>query len=399
MKILKRREIDNNKKVMLVLIFMSLSIGIWSNFRQIWLLDTGFNIDKISHLISLGMFGSCFLAGLTSLFSTRIRIKEVLTLNISMSIISMIALLILYKTTNIVMIKPLILLTIITENMFWIGIYPLFTTVEKKDYDKKTIIQCFSKDIGILVAGLLIGKVIGTYILDSNFCLLISIVFSVIGLYFLINIKYYREEIKLENKNIKTHFKEILKNKIFICYFLYAFFVNIAWDIVVGLQLILLVDGFDISESNSAYIILGLGMVSTLIAYFISKKVKFKTNFSATIFKYGTRILFYIPLFFINNISFALIAFGVTLLTSRSVSSYTEGSYLDLADDNQQLILSNMKFFMVCLGETIGIFLSGYLFKYGINILFMVSTIFYIISLIFTYIMSNLYQIRKKNKN
>lgn len=401
LRFIKKRKItiNNNKKIFLVLIFMSLSIGLWSNFKQIWLLENYFSVDTISFLLSLGMFGSCFLAIIISLFSTKVRIKEVLTLTFSISIISMLGLLFSYKSGNIPLIETFILLTIITENLYWIGIYPLFTTVEKTDkiYERKTILQNLFKDFGILLGGLVIGKTLGSFILDANFCLLLSIIFSMISLYFLLLIRYeYDMQNDLKTKDFITAFKEIFKNKIFIFYFLYCFFVNIAWDIVVGLQLILFTEGFKISESNSSYIILVFGMVATAVAIYTNKRVKFKNTFNAFLFRLMTKIVFYIPVIITGNIIFAVVAFAVTIFTSRAASSYTDGTFLNLADDDLQLMISNFRFFMICLGETVGIYLAGYLFNYGIKYIFLVSAIFYITSLIIAYILSFLYKKHKK---
>lgn len=391
--------LDNQKKIMLVLIFMSLSIGLWSNFRQIWLLDNGFDINKISWIISLGMFGSCFLAIIISLFSTKLRIKEVLTLTFSISIISMIALMFSYNHDNIPLIETFILLTIITENLFWIGIYPLFTTVKKSDkvYERKNIFQNMFKDFGILIGGLVIGKTIGNIVLNSNFCLLLSIVFSLIALYFLLIIRYEEDkENKLETKDFVTAFKLIIKNKILVLFFIYSFVVNIGWDIIVGLQLLLFTNGFHISESTSSYIILGLGMAATVVAIIFAKKVEFKNNFIVCFIKYGTRALFCILAFFIHSNWFLILAFAIVIITSRFGSNYTDGVYLNMADDDLQLMISNIKFFMVCLGETVGIFLSGYLFNYGMGVTFLASGIFYLITLVICYILFRTYTKLKK---
>lgn len=404
MKIFKSRNVtlNNQKKILFVLIFMSLSIGLWYNFRQIWLTDIGLTVSEISKLISLGMFGSCFLAIIISLFSTKIRIKEVLTVTFSISIISMLGLLLSYNNINKPLIETFVLITIVTENLFWIGIYPLFTTVKKSGqiYEKKNIYQNLFKDIGILTGGLIIGKTIGKIVLNANFCLLISIISSLISLYFLLIIRYEKDvENEIETKDFISGFKKIFKNKILILFFVYSFFVNVAWDIIVGLQLLLFVEGFNITESFSSYIILTLGMVATILAILSAKKFKFKHNFTVCFIKYGVRTILCVLTFITKSEIMAIITFSAVIITSRFGSNNTDGAYLNMADDDLQLMVSNIKFFCVCLGETAGIFLAGYLFKHGISTLFLASGIFYFITTIICYILSKSYEKTKEYKN
>lgn len=387
--------IDNQKKIMLVLIFMSFAIGLWSNFRQLWLQDSGLSVSNVSTLISMGMFGSCFLTIIVSLFSTKVRIKEVLVLSTAISIISMVGLLFTYKTNNIALMKTFVMLTIITEYLFWIGIYPLFTTVKKTEelYEKKTIIQNFCIDISILIGGLLIGKRVGNTILNNNFCLLMSIIFSLIGLFFLLSIRYKKDQYnKIKTKEFSEALKIIIKQKIIVIYLLYSFLVNMAWDIIVGLQLILFTNGFNLPESITSTIILVLGLIATLVATLFVKKLKFKSNFIAALIKYLPRIILYFLVFVTKNVVIAIIAFGITIITSRMCSNNTDGAYINILDNNLQFIFSSINMFMITLGETIGIFLAGFLFEYGIHIMFFASMVIYIIILIISYILSKLYK-------
>lgn len=44
----------NENKILLMLAFFSISIGLWNNFRQLWLQDNSFSVSNISSIISLG---------------------------------------------------------------------------------------------------------------------------------------------------------------------------------------------------------------------------------------------------------------------------------------------------------------------------------------------------------
>ena len=58
--------INNQKRIILVLFFMSLSIGIWFNYRQIWLLDNLIAIEKIGKILSIGFLGSSIISIIVS---------------------------------------------------------------------------------------------------------------------------------------------------------------------------------------------------------------------------------------------------------------------------------------------------------------------------------------------
>ena len=69
---------DKNRKVrllMLVLGFMSISTGIWSNYRQLWLQTVGFDVTDISRILSVGLVCSAIISFIISSFSTKIKIS------------------------------------------------------------------------------------------------------------------------------------------------------------------------------------------------------------------------------------------------------------------------------------------------------------------------------------
>ncbi|UKI58537.1 MAG: hypothetical protein L6V81_03855 [Clostridium sp.] len=62
---------------MIMLAFMSFSIGIWTNYRGLWLESVGFDVGGISRIISVALICSAIISFVISLFSTKVKIKSV----------------------------------------------------------------------------------------------------------------------------------------------------------------------------------------------------------------------------------------------------------------------------------------------------------------------------------
>lgn len=50
------KKVEDQSKILIMLAFFSISIGLWGNFRQLWLQDNNFFITDISNIISIGTF-------------------------------------------------------------------------------------------------------------------------------------------------------------------------------------------------------------------------------------------------------------------------------------------------------------------------------------------------------
>lgn len=46
--------LTNENKILIMLAFYSISIGLWGNFRQLWLENNNFTTSQISQILSLG---------------------------------------------------------------------------------------------------------------------------------------------------------------------------------------------------------------------------------------------------------------------------------------------------------------------------------------------------------
>ena len=52
------KKIKSQNQILIMLAFFSISVGLWGNFRQLWLESNNFSVLQISNLISLGTFVS-----------------------------------------------------------------------------------------------------------------------------------------------------------------------------------------------------------------------------------------------------------------------------------------------------------------------------------------------------
>ena len=48
------KKIKRENQILIMLAFFSISMGLWENFRQLWLQDNNFSATNISNIISIG---------------------------------------------------------------------------------------------------------------------------------------------------------------------------------------------------------------------------------------------------------------------------------------------------------------------------------------------------------
>ena len=61
-------------KILIILLLFSISIGLWNNFRQLWMQDNGINATEISQIIS---FGTLFCVVGILIFSRYIKLNRI----------------------------------------------------------------------------------------------------------------------------------------------------------------------------------------------------------------------------------------------------------------------------------------------------------------------------------
>lgn len=387
-------------RLLLILMLVAMAVGIWGNYRQLWLESNGFEVETISDLMSIGMLASCVIALLITFISTKVKIKEIMVLALSNNVISMIGLTYLNGTNDFFLIKMLTLITIVTESIFWIGIYPLITGVkkDKRIYSRKTILQNSSKDVGILIMGLMIGKTIFNKVVDYNFALYLPITLIIIAVFLLGSINYETEKDNdIKSRSFSKSIRYLLRNKINILFLLYVLLANASYDVLIGLQMLIFINLFKFTNTTASIFILVCGSISTFVAIYVVRHIKIKTNFTANLLKYVPRIVFYILAIITNKIEIAIVAIFITLITSRMASEYTDGAYVNLVDNDVQFMYSNIRYFIIELGEALGFYLAGITYNLGLKYMFLTAVIILIPQLIVSYIISNMYEKIKQN--
>lgn len=177
------KKIKDENKILIMLAFYSIAIGLWENFRQLWLETNQFDVSQISQILSF----ATLVCAIGILFvGKKITTKNIKTFILYSLIIKTINMLILFYTNNssyLGIMRFSIIIDVVLQQLIVISIYPLICTIKKDDnlYSKRKLIEYLFKDIGILIGGFFIGRIIFGYFIDYNACLLISVIFSVLA--------------------------------------------------------------------------------------------------------------------------------------------------------------------------------------------------------------------------
>ncbi len=384
--------IKDETKILIMLAFFSISMGLWSNFRQLWLESNNMNASQISSILSIGTFISAVLIFISAKSLKLNKIKGFITGCLLINSINMFLLFLIDGTGNLNLIKICIILNIVLEKFVIISIYPLITTIQKNEtiYSKRKLVEYLFRDVGILIGGIFIGKTIFNLNIDYNICLSISLIFMLIATVIIANIK-----IKCSNKKSEISFKYILKDKILLIYLIYYFIGQIAINTGLGLKMLMLTNQLNFTPSGATNYLLITGLIADVIGILVLKYFTSKNDYLNIFIKFGIRLISYLIAFLSNNIIIAILAIAWSILISTSYENKTDGIYINRVDTKHQLFFSDMSFVVGTFGESLGLLFAGFVFQYGVRYILGLSSLFIIPQILLAYKLINM---RNKEK-
>lgn len=391
------KKIKSENQILIMLAFFSISIGLWENFRQLWLQDNNFTATNISNIISIGtlisVLGIIFVGKNIKLD----KLKGFVSFSLIIKFLNLVMLLSLNNKGNIGLINFSIILDVVTGYLVTTSIYPLITTIVKNNtvYSKRKLTEYLFRDIGILVGGLLIGKNIIGVLIDYNMCLLISIVFLAISVITIFNMSACKV-IESENSEKVQILKYISKRKIQVIYAIYTFIGSMAMMTALGLKMLTLTNYFEFADNQATNYLLIVGLLADTFGILALKFLTPKNDYITVTIKFGIRFLAYTIAFLSNNIIITLIAITWSLFISTAYENICDGYYINEVPNKYQLALTNFRYIVKYLGEAVGIFLCGIMYEIGLRYMFGLSAFFMIFQIGLAYY---LIYLRKKKDN
>ena len=380
-------KIKNENKILIMLAFFSISVGLWGNFRQLWLQDNNFSVTNISNIISIGTLISVIVIAFIGKYISLDKLKNALVIVLLIKFINIFLLYFLNGTSFIELIRLSIIIDIVTEFIIITSIYPLITTLLKSEtiYSKRRLTEYLFRDIGILFGGVFIGKSIAGIIINYNVCLFIANIFLICSLFILLNIKITNVSNNEEYKKISS--KYIFKDKLLILYLIYMLIGTIAMSTALGLKMLTLTNYFKFSDSVATNYLLVVGLLADIFGIIALKYLTPKNDYVTLTIKFGIRFLGYVIAFVSNNIVITLIAITWSIFISTSYENICDAVYINRLENKYQLSFSNVCHITRFLGEAIGVFLCGLMYEQGLRYMFGLSALFMIFQITLAYYM------------
>lgn len=382
-------------RILIMLAFFSVSIGLWGNFRQLWLQDNGFVPTEISDILSIGTFVSVIGIIIIGRYIHLDKLKNFITISIILKFINSIALYFLNKTGYIFLINCSIVIDIVMEYIVITSIYPLITMIEKNNtiYSKRKLTEYLFRDIGILFGGIFIGRNIIGLNINYNICLMISNIFLVFAIVMMFNVK----TIKLKNdSNNGSIVKYILKNKMIMIYLIYIFLATAALSTSLGLKMLTLTNYYKLTDSMATNYLLVIGLIADILGIIALKWLTPKNDYITITIKFGIRFIGYVVAFLSNNLLLTFIAITWSILIGPAYENICDGPYINSVSNKYQLQFTNIRYVVRFLGEAVGLFFCGIMYKLGLKYMFGLSALLMILQLVTAYYL--IYMRSKKKK-
>lgn len=379
------KKIKNENKILIMLALFSISIGLWGNFRQLWLQDNRFLPTQISNIISIGTFESVIGIIIVAKFIHLSKLKRFIGIAIILKFINSIVLYFLNGTGHYFLINISIIIDIIMEYVVITSIYPMITTILKNNtiYSKRKLTEYLFRDVGILLGGIFIGKTIFDTYINYNLCLMIANVFLLLSIGVIYNIRTIDcDKGKIEKFSI---LKYIIKNKMLKIYLIYSFFAATALSTGLGLKMLTLTNYYHFSDNFATSYFLVFGLISDILGIIILKWLTPKNDYITITIKFGVRFLGYTIAFLTNNMIIILLALTWSILIGPAYENVCDGYYINSVENKYQLQFANIRYIVRFLGEAVGVFFCGLMFEIGLKYMFGLSAVFMIFQLALAY--------------
>lgn len=389
-------KIKKENQILIMLAFFSISMGLWENFRQLWLQDNNFSATDISNIISIGTLVSVLGILLVGKYLKVEKLKAFVSFSLIIKFFNLLLLLKLNNTTNNLLINISIILDVLTGYLITTSIYPLITTIIKNNtiYSKRKLTEYLFKDIGLFVGGLLIGKEILGIFINYNVCLFISIVFLGISIIVMLNMTACTQIEKKKEEKISI-LKYILKSKLQVIYIMYIFIGKMGLSISLGLKMLTFTNYLNFTDSLATNYLLVIGLIADAIGILALKYFTPKNDYITITIKFGIRLLAYVIAFLANNTIIALIAITWSILISTAYENICDGYYINAVSNEYQFRYTNFRYIVRYLGESVGVFLCGIMYNIGLRYMFGLSALFIAIQIGLAYYL--IYLRRKEN--
>ena len=388
-------KVKEENKILIMLAFFSISVGLWGNFRQLWMQDNNFTVTNISNILSIGTFISCIIIALIGKYVKLDKLKNMLVIVLIIKLVNMSWLYTLNNTMSMQLINLSIIIDIVTEYIIITSIYPLITTIVKTGtiYSKRRLTEYLFRDIGILFGGIFIGKSIAGLIINYNVCLLIANIFLILSFIILLNIKVKKST---DNKHEEISLKHIFKDKILNLYSTYVLIGTIAMSTALGLKMLTLTNYFKFSDNVATNYLLIVGLLADIFGIIALKYLTPKNDYLTITIKFGIRFLAYVIAFISNNVLITLIAITWSIFISTSYENICDAVYINRLENKYQLSFSNICHIIRFLGEAIGVYLCGLMYEIGLRYMLGLSALFMIAQISIAYYLIDL---RKRERN
>lgn len=364
-----------------MLAFFSISIGLWENFRQLWLQDNGFSAGDVSMITSIGTFISVAGVILVGIFVKPRQLKAFMTGVLTTKVVALLALFLLDHSGQTGLINFCIILDVLTTYLIVVSVYPLITVAIKSNhvYSKRKLVEYLFRDLGVLVGGALIGQFFFSHLINYNACLLVS-VFLLIPAIIIMS----RLRLKLTEKAPVRHssvVKYILRSHLQIVYMIYAFLAATSFAVALGLKMLVLTNYLTFTVSTATNFLLIVGLLSDIIGVVALKHFTPKNDYITMTIKFGIRIVAYIIAVLADDPFTSLLAITWSLLISTAYEDISDGYYINLVDNRHQFSYSTLKYVMTVGGEAVGMLLCGLTYEFGIPCMLGVSAAITIVQL------------------
>lgn len=366
-----------------LLVFLALfgfSIGLFDNYRIMWMDANGLSTTTISHIISISSLVTILCLFFFTLKVSTDKLHKGITVTLALTLITGLSLVLLNGTTNDFWIKFLMFFNMAFTQLILSSIYPLMMNMQRDDiiYTKKSLVESLSNKLGFLIVSILLGKTLFSMTIDYNSCLILSLLFTFLAFIVLLctHIETKKEEQQIKIKEAVKYFN---KNKVFYLYFVVSIVGSICWGTVLGMPMLTLTENLHFSSMTASFIILGMGIISNLLSMVVVKYLNFKNDYINLFFKFGARGIFYFLTWITGNPLFLIMTIIYLLLTDCLYNFLFGGFFINNIDEKYSLFMTVLKYCTSLIGDAIGVFICGLTFHLPIRWMVFPTCIIFII--------------------